>query len=132
MKKNFKSKSYSEPSQAEPDIAVLIHRMQQQLVSLENKIDTLISQSSEKPFERKHFSKPFRRPDHERNFTQVICADCKKECEVPFRPSGDRPVYCKECFSKRKGGSSFKGRESRRPDERKKPNFRRRKERGIR
>jgi len=29
---------------------------------------------------------------------------CNKECEVPFKPSGDRPVYCKECFSKRKGG----------------------------
>ncbi|MDD5681408.1 MAG: hypothetical protein PHI59_09245, partial [Candidatus Omnitrophica bacterium] len=28
-----------------------------------------------------------------------------KECEVPFKPSGDRPVYCKECFSKRKAGN---------------------------
>ena len=33
---------------------------------------------------------------------KATCAECQKECEVPFKPSGDRPVYCKECFSKRK------------------------------
>jgi len=33
---------------------------------------------------------------------QAVCADCKKDCEIPFKPSGDRPVYCKECFSRRK------------------------------
>lgn len=37
-----------------------------------------------------------------REMFKAVCADCKKECEVPFKPSGDRPVYCKECFSKRK------------------------------
>ncbi|MBI1976302.1 MAG: DNA-directed RNA polymerase [Candidatus Omnitrophica bacterium] len=37
-----------------------------------------------------------------REMFKAICAECKQECEVPFRPSGDRPVYCKECFSKRK------------------------------
>ena len=40
----------------------------------------------------------------QREMFKATCADCKKECEVPFKPSGDRPVYCKECFSKRKGG----------------------------
>ena len=38
-----------------------------------------------------------------REMHKATCADCKKECEVPFKPSGDRPVYCKECYSKRKG-----------------------------
>lgn len=33
---------------------------------------------------------------------QAVCADCKKSCEVPFRPSGERPTYCKECYSQRK------------------------------
>lgn len=28
----------------------------------------------------------------------AICAACRKQCEVPFRPSGDKPVYCNECF----------------------------------
>lgn len=29
-----------------------------------------------------------------------VCADCGKECEVPFKPTGDRPVYCTECWAK--------------------------------
>ena len=41
----------------------------------------------------------------QREMHKVTCSDCKKECEVPFKPSGDRPVYCKDCFSKRKGGA---------------------------
>lgn len=37
-----------------------------------------------------------------RQMHKATCADCKRECEVPFKPSNDRPVYCKDCFSKRK------------------------------
>ena len=37
-----------------------------------------------------------------REMHKAVCADCKKECEVPFKPREDRPVYCKECFSKHK------------------------------
>ena len=33
---------------------------------------------------------------------KAVCAECGQECEVPFKPSGDRPVYCKECYSKHK------------------------------
>ena len=33
---------------------------------------------------------------------QVVCAECGKETEVPFEPKNDRPVYCRDCFSKRK------------------------------
>lgn len=32
----------------------------------------------------------------------VICYGCGENCEVPFKPSGNRPVYCKVCFAKRK------------------------------
>lgn len=28
----------------------------------------------------------------------AVCADCHKECEVPFRPDGRKPVYCSDCF----------------------------------
>ena len=35
-----------------------------------------------------------------REMHKATCAKCKKECEVPFKPSGDRPVYCKECYAK--------------------------------
>ena len=31
-----------------------------------------------------------------------FCAECGKETEVPFEPKNDRPVYCRDCFSKRK------------------------------
>ena len=34
----------------------------------------------------------------ERTMTQVTCANCGKETEVPFVPRGDRPVYCSDCF----------------------------------
>jgi CxxC-x17-CxxC domain-containing protein len=30
---------------------------------------------------------------------KAICDECHKSCEVPFRPSGDKPVYCSDCFS---------------------------------
>lgn len=119
MKKSFKRKASLWSPKIEADIAVFMNKMQQQLISLEQKIDTLNSRLQESPFKEKHFSKPFNRfyrngnrkqgnRPRKRNFTEAICADCNKECEVPFKPSGDRPVYCKECFSKRKEGSSFK------------------------
>lgn len=30
---------------------------------------------------------------------QAVCADCGKTCEVPFRPNGKKPVFCKDCFA---------------------------------
>jgi len=34
----------------------------------------------------------------ERQMFPAVCATCGKETTVPFRPSGDKPVYCCECF----------------------------------
>jgi len=34
---------------------------------------------------------------------EVICAKCGKETEVPFKPTGDKPVYCRDCFDKQGG-----------------------------
>jgi len=34
----------------------------------------------------------------EREMFPAICATCGKETTVPFRPSGEKPVYCRECF----------------------------------
>ena len=28
----------------------------------------------------------------------ATCGDCGKDCEVPFEPRQDKPVYCNECF----------------------------------
>ncbi|MHA1442934.1 MAG: CxxC-x17-CxxC domain-containing protein [Candidatus Heimdallarchaeota archaeon] len=33
---------------------------------------------------------------------KVTCADCGQETEVPFKPDGTRPVYCQDCYKKRK------------------------------
>lgn len=30
----------------------------------------------------------------------AICAQCGAETSVPFKPTGERPVYCWDCFSK--------------------------------
>ena len=38
----------------------------------------------------------------ERQMHKAVCAECGKDCEVPFKPSEDRPVYCRDCFAKRK------------------------------
>jgi CxxC-x17-CxxC domain-containing protein len=32
----------------------------------------------------------------------AVCSDCGVECEVPFQPKPDKPVYCQKCWSTRK------------------------------
>ncbi len=44
----------------------------------------------------------FRRFDEAREMHKIKCSDCGKEAEVPFKPSSDRPVYCRDCFAKRR------------------------------
>ena len=31
---------------------------------------------------------------------KATCSECGKECEVPFKPIEDRPVYCRDCYRK--------------------------------
>ena len=42
----------------------------------------------------------------ERTMTQVVCANCGKDTEVPFVPRGDKPVYCSDCYSTVGGGGN--------------------------
>jgi len=45
----------------------------------------------------------FKRPQGQQMEShKAICADCGKECEVPFKPAKDRPVYCRDCYGKHK------------------------------
>lgn len=30
----------------------------------------------------------------------IVCSNCGADATVPFRPRGDRPVYCSDCFSR--------------------------------
>jgi CxxC-x17-CxxC domain-containing protein len=49
----------------------------------------------------------FRRRDSgRREMHSAVCDKCGKNCEVPFRPSGDKPIYCSDCFERKNGGSS--------------------------
>lgn len=41
----------------------------------------------------------FRREDRGPvSMTRVTCDECKKSCEVPFKPTAGKPVFCDECF----------------------------------
>lgn len=45
--------------------------------------------------ERKHQST-------EKEFNEVVCANCGITTQVPFKPKDNRPVYCRECFQANK------------------------------
>lgn len=124
MKKNVKFQNDAVPSRVEPDIAGFMAKIQEQLAFLEKKMDVLISQTSARPVSvavkgplapavqqpvqplRSNEGKPApAQRRRERIFHKAVCADCHKDCEIPFKPSGERPVYCKECFSKRKSSN---------------------------
>jgi len=40
-----------------------------------------------------------------REMHRAVCSSCGKDCEVPFEPTGSKPVYCNECFRNNGGGS---------------------------
>jgi CxxC-x17-CxxC domain-containing protein len=37
-----------------------------------------------------------------RQMYDAVCADCGKTAQVPFQPTGSRPVYCNDCFRSRR------------------------------
>jgi len=37
---------------------------------------------------------------------KAVCDACHKDCEVPFKPSSGKPIFCSDCFSKQGGGRS--------------------------
>ena len=37
-----------------------------------------------------------------REMHKAICSECGSECEVPFKPAEGKPVYCRECYRKKK------------------------------
>ncbi|MFH2020188.1 MAG: CxxC-x17-CxxC domain-containing protein [archaeon] len=60
-------------------------------------------------FERRDRPDRFSRPSSGRfsqnsEMHQVVCDGCGKDCEVPFKPTAGKPVYCNDCFRSNKGG----------------------------
>lgn len=38
----------------------------------------------------------------EREMYPVVCHTCGANTTVPFQPSGDKPVYCRDCYKPRR------------------------------
>lgn len=51
----------------------------------------------------------------DREMHDAECSKCGKQCKIPFRPSGGKPVYCSDCF-RSNGGSSSNGFSSQREE----------------
>ncbi len=45
----------------------------------------------------------FRRNFGPREMHKATCSECGNECEVPFKPTEGKPVYCRDCYMKKKG-----------------------------
>lgn len=45
---------------------------------------------------------------------EATCSKCGKSCQVPFRPTGSKPVFCSSCFEQTNQKSSFSPREDNR------------------
>ncbi len=41
------------------------------------------------------------RGSEEREMFPAVCDDCGRRFDLPFKPRGDKPVYCNDCFRKR-------------------------------
>lgn len=112
-----------------PDLVTVMTKLVERLESLEKKTDLVISRVSALPSEVRHVCQDIQgltsshhlqlsqtsghssQQNHglandrkERILYKAVCADCFKNCEVPFKPSGGRPVYCPECWAIRKAG----------------------------
>ena len=61
--------------------------------------------SSGRDYSSRNFSDK-RERRHEVEMTKVVCSSCGAECEVPFKPSTNKPVYCTNCFAKKERNSS--------------------------
>ena len=38
-----------------------------------------------------------------REMHDVTCSECGAQTQVPFKPAEGRPVFCKDCYMKKKG-----------------------------
>lgn len=44
--------------------------------------------------------KNFGARDAKTQMHDAVCNKCGKRCQVPFRPTGQRPIFCSDCFEK--------------------------------
>jgi len=65
---------------------------------------------SRPPFQKKNFGGGDRGGERSTVMHKATCSECGNNCEVPFRPSGEKPVYCSNCFGSKKEGGDRGGR----------------------
>ena len=58
----------------------------------------------------------------DRQMFDATCSNCGKSCQVPFRPTNGKPVYCSDCFEKM-GGRADRQTSDRPRFEDRKPSF---------
>ncbi len=49
-----------------------------------------------------------RESSFEKQMFSVTCDKCGSKCDVPFKPTGNKPVYCSDCFRKNEDSGSNK------------------------
>ncbi len=59
------------------------------------------STGSKPPFEKKTWGGN-RGNGGETVMHKATCSNCKNACEVPFRPTNGKPVFCRDCFGDKK------------------------------
>jgi CxxC-x17-CxxC domain-containing protein len=63
--------------------------------------------------------KLFEKKPYDNTVHTATCSGCGKECQVPFKPNGKKPVFCSACFVREeKTGSQYQSRPHARPDSR--------------
>ncbi|MDD4412740.1 MAG: hypothetical protein PHR00_03800 [Patescibacteria group bacterium] len=62
---------------------------------------------------RSSFKKSSDSRSDSREMFSTICSECGKACGVPFKPTDNRPVLCKECFKKQQDDGSYNKRDDR-------------------
>ena len=115
-----KSGLKSSAPRVDPYLEGLMSKLLDRLNALEKKMDTVVAQTGGRPSNQAYqpsrpvqisysnphpMAEPKHPTRHERVMYEAVCADCKDACEVPFRPSPERAIYCKPCFAKRRSGN---------------------------
>ena len=103
---------------ADQDIVGLLTVLVQKLTSFEAKIDMILSRipalQAAVPQQPQPMVLSLNKQSREsRPMFKAVCADCGGDCEVPFKPREDRPVYCKACFATHKAKGIFRPQEAR-------------------
>ena len=40
--------------------------------------------------------------DKPREMHDIKCSECGQDAQVPFKPDGERPVFCRDCYQKQR------------------------------